>query len=341
MSNTSHSWIELPANADFTERESWQRLPSGHYAASRATVLVVRRDATSNDDNGPRHGPPERSYTVPANTTYTIQLQNERVIYQQQTLEHAISQSVTAKVCEEWTTKISSALAAKAAGLTAAVSAELQTKTVSEVSDSISSGLRQSNSYSIEETDSLQRTIAISPLPIDRTITLRRVFWPTFWDVYLYSVEFMQLRYQRDWPWSHIRETIATTSSGRLGWPLFRLTTYRPQPGGLDLSPEVVSNELSSPTSIQVSMAPALHVFLDNPPATVPLLETAREAFPASIPERLSAHKKRQEVKKAAAKKVAPKRPAAKKAAATRPAAKKAAKRAAAKKSAGKRAARP
>jgi hypothetical protein len=332
MGDVSHFWLDLPIGVDFAKRDQWQPLADNLYAANRATVLVVRRQPTTADGLRPRHGPPERQYTVRANDAYTIQLMNERVVQQQQSVETVISRSVTAKVCKEWTEKISAALSGQGAIASASVSTELQATTTLELTEEIGQSVKDSVSYTIEEKDSVQRTIAIKAEATDRTIVLRRLFWPIYWDVYLHSVDFLQLRYQRGWVGNRIRKTVAHTSSGRLMWPLFRVTTYYPQAGGLDVSPDVVADELHSPNTPRVGELKVVPRSEPVPPQKSALIELASQAFPMTIAEYWRSYTKKKAAKRPAAKKAA-KRPAAKKAA-KRPAAKKAAKRPAAKKAA-------
>jgi hypothetical protein len=170
---------------------------------------------------------------------------------------------------------------------------------------------------------------------------LRRRYWPEHWDVYLFSCDYLELKYRRDWTIFKIRETIAHTASGVLGWPVCRLTFYKPQQS-VDVTYGSVEDVLDSPDSVLVTPVP-----ISILPASAPPMPTLEEystiVFPGTSSERKTAKKaaaRKAPAKKAAAKKAPAKKAAAKKAPAKKAAAKKAAaKKAAAKKSPARKAA--
>src|SRR5699024_3951112 len=53
-------------------------------------------------------------------------------------------------------------------------------------------------------------------------------FWPWRWEIYLYRVEYLRLRYQHNWLWRDVRKTIDRSSDEpkRL---LFCIRMYEPQ----------------------------------------------------------------------------------------------------------------
>jgi hypothetical protein len=135
------------------------------------------------------------------------------------------------------------------------------------------------------------QTIKLKPTPQPSDVSLRKRFWPQYWDVYLHSVEYLELDYQRKWYWWQVRQTLSRVRPVYLGWPLCRIEFFLPSEYP-DVCPGPVEDELANPDEISVKEL-AKPCPAKNAPEQEPLEELAKLAFPTNSEERERAAKRK------------------------------------------------
>jgi len=317
-------WIYLPSG-DLTERDKWKSIRKDHYAISRTKLIVISRRGKKSV-----YGPIISSHNVKAGTTITIKRREEQVISHRSSIEELIRFSVSSRISEKITAKIASELSAKAPGFSGRLKSELINQDEYEITKSLEGSLSQQTAFEIQEIHETEHIIELKGAKKERVAEIRRKFWPQFLDLYIHSIEYLELKYRKKWLWGDIRKTIKKTDPPvLLKRPLFQIIYYEPQPFA-DVCYDQTSNVIDDPESILVRPLniPCPRVVSSKIPS---LEELAKLAFPISKKEKRKAEKRKIRKKKAApsrkaAKKTTKKKkPAAKKAAAKKAASQKAA----------------
>ena len=245
MMSVSKEWEVLP-KADLADRNNWRRLGGDRYAALRVRILI----AISNGKES-KFGPVISAHNVSPNDEIILKRRREQIIGRTETISEAICFTVTSRLCDQLTAKVSSELSTKVPGFAGKLQSELLSKNEYEITEGVEKSLNTTTSHLIQELEETEHIITLKGKATQREAQLRRRFWPRHWHVYLHSFDYLELSYRTRWIWWEIRETIKQTSSGILGWPLFRLTFYDPQPD-VDVCYGSVDNEIENPESVDV-----------------------------------------------------------------------------------------
>jgi len=295
-------WIYLPSG-DLAERDTWKSIRKDHYAISRTKLIVVIGKGKEFV-----YGPVISSHNIAAGTTVTIKRLEGRVISHRSSIEELIRFTVSSRICEKFTAKIAAELSAKAPGFSGRLQSDFINQDEYEITKSLEAGLSQQTAFEIQEMHETEHVITLKGAKKERVAEIRQKFWPQFLDIYIYSIEYLELKYRRNRLWGDIRKTIKKTDPPvLLKWPLFRLMYYEPQTFA-DVCYSKISNEIDDLESIHILPldAPCPRV---NPIEIPSLEELAQLAFPITKTEKKKAEIKKVQMKRKAAppKKVAKK----------------------------------
>lgn len=318
-------WELLP-NVDLSERGNWRQIEKNQYSALRARLLIVRSKGSQS-----RFGPATTAYTINPGDTITKKRKRVRVLSHTETISEAIRFKTMSRICDQLSAKVSTELSVQPPGFKGKLQSELMTRTEYEISDELEDALTTTTSHLIQEAEEVEHTITLNGKSVVCEAQLRRRYWPSRWDVYLHSFEYLELTYRKTWPWRKVRESIKYASSGVLGWPLSKIVIFEPQDDE-DVRYDTIEDELTNPESVHVE---PLYTPMprSRSPEAESLEQLAQLAFPVTHEERKAAAKRKS--KRKAAKRKAKKKVAKRKA--VRKAAKRKTKRKAAKRKAAKR----
>jgi hypothetical protein len=330
---TKNTWLIVPWQ-NYREPSSWRTVAPDTHGAIR--VLVLIRESRGDK---PRLGTVQEQYTVAPNDKVELEQSHERIVSGEESITEGIKYSVLSKLCDTLTSKTSAQFGSSMLFMPAKIGQELQASATQELTHGIERTVGTTASFRIEVTDRARHTIALSGGTETRVASLRRRYWPRYWDIYVHSWEYLEIVHKRNWTLFKIRQEAQRVSPQVLGWPVCRLTFFDPQPN-MDITYGDIADELVNPETVVVSpLADAMPAL--QPPQLPDLQRAAALAFPGTKVERAAVRKPghaRPAAKKVAAKKLAAKKATAKRPAAKRPAVKHpAAKRPAAKKPAAKR----
>jgi hypothetical protein len=336
-------YLQIPPDESLQTKAGWQDLGQKTFAAVRAHIVVIKRR-----EKGALKGSPVKTLDLPGGTEYALQHKTARIVRHAGEIQRSIQETVTSKVAIEVAHKIASEVGATGGVPAAKLSSEVNAKAGAELTEAVQATLATKRSFEVEDAEEITRSISYKPStegkkrePVTLQFYLR--LWPWKWEFYLYRVEYLRLRYQRNWIWRDVRKTIYTTSADprRL---LFCIRLYEPQD---EYSFTEGSYEPDIADEDEVTIESCTGGFPRiNGPTGPTLEELARMAFPVTREEKRRAAAKRapsgKAVKRSAAKKTAAKKASAKKAAGSARKAihKKAAKKAATKKTRRKQAKR-
>jgi hypothetical protein len=298
--------LTIPSDASFESLDGWQHLGGDTYAAVQAHILVVRRR-----DNTALKGFPFKTLNFPANTEYSVQNKSIRVIKHAGKIQETIQDTLSSKFSAELVTKLAAEIGISASLPSGKLTTEAQAKAGAELAEAMQYTIAKENSFEIEDTREVVGSISVKPddgtgKPLQLSFYLS--FWPCYYDVYLYRLRYLRLRYQKHWYWWNVRDTIETTEHV-LKRPLFRIKYFEPQNEysitDNDYTPDISADEALGYEIVELSVAMPATAFQEGES----LEKLAKLAFPVSSEEKRTAGSR------PGAKKIArrhPPRPAAK-----------------------------
>jgi hypothetical protein len=289
--STGGTWVVVPS-ADFSEKENWKSLGSSRYSAFRA-ILYVK---ASNGD-GWRHGPIVAAHNINPNDTITVEHRRQRIWKRTDSASETLNESVSTRFLNAWSSKLAAEAKSTVAGQSAAISNELTSTFEHEFSATVGRALTNASSFEMQDLIEAKHQIELKGSDVPREAHFRHRFWPRHWDVYLFSVEYLELSFRRRWVWWQVRDTIKEVGRRHLGIPLFRVTFYDPQEN-IDITYGPIQNELSEPHRMMVEPLSSSVTISGDPPFDS-LAENARRAFPQDAAERKEAESHRGRKKRA------------------------------------------
>jgi hypothetical protein len=323
-----NTWLVVPGQ-EFDDASGWRGVAPATHGALR--VLVLIRESRGDK---PRLGTVHEQYTVGPNDKVEVEQAHERILSSEESITEGVKFSVLSKLCDTLTSKTSAQFGSSSAFMPAKIGQELQASATQELTTGIERTVGTTASFRIEVTDRTRHTITLNGGSETRVASLRRRYWPRYWDIYIHSWEYLEIVYKRNWTLYKIRQEAQRVLPQVLGWPVCRLTFFEPQQN-MDIAYGDVPDELTNPETVIVS--PLLEPIPTVKPPQLPDLQRgAALAFPGTRAERATAAQRMKPARPAAKKPVA-KRPSAKKALAKAATKRPAAKRPAAKRSAGKK----
>lgn len=329
-------WIITPGTDELSNKQrGWINTREDIYTTERHYILIVDR-ATSTFRNG---GIQKKVEVVPGGT-YTLSTKLSMSKKYTMGIDETITSSVSNKLSSEIRQLSGGSVGAGATGISANLKSELEAKLGAELSTSFTESLRINRNLEFQVMKEMGESFT-TPIPVAKSdvrqyLTLYLNLKEHIWDVYLYKTEIIELRYEKNWIWPDVRDTIRYEEIA-LKMPLFSITFYEPQET-LSQTLQDYTPEIESENSFIIN--PLTSTYPSIKVDTVPSLEElARLAFPVTRKERsesLTYGKKSSPIKPANKGKIGMKKQAAPKKAAKKAAPKKAAKKAAPKKAAKK-----
>ncbi|WP_205804675.1 hypothetical protein [Burkholderia sp. Ac-20365] len=317
-------YVQSPLPHALVNTSAWAGLGGGRFGAVRFLFLVDRRV-----ESKPYNGPAEES-DLPAGSKHAVSIEQSWTLAHTDTVQDAITSTVTVNLSTTLLAKLGAKAEAGVPGLKAAVSAEIQSKFGAELAQSLASNLTTTRAYSLQALKKVTETIEFNvPPPADGSLTRKVFVYQKFtkhiWDIYLHSVDLIDLIYVAPALLKDGKRDIQSEVTVVARVPFARIEFFMPQSKS-SWTFDTYTAEVAEPDLVTSGFLHAQYPEAPTLPPKIPLSDFAREVFP-----------KKKEKKEAARKAAAAKKPAAKKAA---PAKKFAAKKAApAKKTAAKKAA--
>lgn len=271
-------WEILPGG-DLSDATNWKRVADDRFAAIRL-VLFINRSSGSKS----RYGPIVSGHNVGPGDTITVKRRKERIITHTNTVTEAIRYTASARLLDRVSVKLSAQLGASAPGYSGTIGSELMSGSEKEFTETLEDTLGHTSSFEVQEAEETEHQIVLQGGTVAREAHLRRRFWPRHWDVYVQSVEYLELSYRTEWWWWQVRKTIKQTRATSLGLPLCRLTFYEPQLD-LDVCYDTVPDELTDPDRIAVDVLNS-SMPKSAPPRLEGLERLAQVAFPTNRRER-------------------------------------------------------
>ena len=219
---TVKEYFVLPST-DLSDSANWRSLGNYNYAVLRARFLVLY---TIGDKS--TYGPVVNEYHVDPGDELVITHKRQRIITATETISEAIRYTVGSQICDKLAAKLTSEIAIKALGFSGKLGSDILAEKDYQITEQLEKTLTITESHVIQDVEERGQEWKIRGGKVPRDVQTRRRYWPRRWDVYLHSIEYLQLSYARRY-WRQIRETIRRTKSEVLGWPLASLMFYEPQ----------------------------------------------------------------------------------------------------------------
>jgi hypothetical protein len=304
--------VSLPLEADLESQTGWNKLSKNVYYAERRIVLVVK---TRLDEvvNGPSLYPA----TYPAGTKYTFSTKNVITSRNVEAVQRTAELTISNKLSAEFLSKQSFGTGASATGPSMSFGQEASQKISSELSTEAKDALSVTNTFEIQNTEEIARSIEVQDgpatpgaSPFDVNLYLKLYEW--HFDFYLVRLDQLTVEYKSRWYGfgllDPVRRKIFSNSDPK-ALPLFRLRLYEPIEG-LSVEKGPYHPTVGMDDSVSVHVEPLTDPAPPYSLRGVPDLEKlAGTAFPKTAEERRV--RKAAPKKRAAAKKAAPKKKAA------------------------------
>ena len=278
-------WESIPS-IDFSERANWQSLGKSRFAALRVRLLLV-----CTNGQGSRLGPVIEEHRIVPGDKITLTRRRERVVTSTEEMSAAIRAATTARLSESLSTQVSSEVSSKLPGFSGKIAAQALTKSDYELTQELERTLSSTVSHVIQDIEGQEHQIELDGSAGRRIAELRRAYRPRRWNIYLHSLDYIELECRRNWLWRQVRQTMKRVDGLRLGWPLAVMTFYEPQS-----DPVVVygpaDNELENPAAVEIG-ALSTPMPAVNAPQLEPFDVLARLAFPVNRAERTAATRRK------------------------------------------------
>jgi hypothetical protein len=284
--------VTIPPDSAFEDLKGWRRVGSDTYIAVQAHVLIVPRR-----DRSALKGSPFRTLSYPPGSEYSVQNKSVRVIKRAGKIQETIQDTLNSKFSAELASKLASEVGVSHAMPSAKVTTEVQAKAAAELAEAVQNTISSEKSFEIENTEEIDRSISIKGGAEGSELlqlSFYYSFWPCYYDVYLYRLRYLRLRFQKGWFWRNVRDTIEDKDLP-LKRPLFRIKYFEPQDefsiSDRDYMPDIDSDDAADFEFIELTEAmPAAPFKLGES-----LVELAKIAFPATPDEKKAARARRGE----------------------------------------------
>ena len=269
-----YTLIALP-NIDLFNKSSWIAFGRNRYAASRFRIVMFEEHEETS-----RYGPPLEAYSIVKGAKHTIKFKYKAKTLKTESIRNLVRDELDNGFRGSIVNILSGEVEAKKFGCSASLKANL-TGELECISKAISEKISEkSESFYWETCEEREMSIELDDRFVG-DVTFRHRYWPVHFYYYLYSVEYIELSYNRRFIlWKNVRDTIREIKYSVVKSPLFCLTYYKQQPVP-DISPNHISNTLTNPNIPEISNF--FHACPDIKPRKDPSLEEfAQMAFPVS-----------------------------------------------------------
>jgi DNA-binding protein HU-beta len=277
-------WLQIPPENVLEERSRWRSLGNKTFSTVRFHILVRK-----NRDKKLVNGPLIKELKLPGGAEYQVAQKKVHIVKHSDTIQQSIQETVTTKLAQEVAQKIASEIGSNGVLASAKLASEVRTKSGLELTEAVQESLTVTRSYEIEDSKEITQSVtwkAGTDGNVRPSITLRFYLglWRWNWDVYLYKVEYLRLRYEKNWVWPDVRKTISEVSA-EPKLPLFRVSFYEPQDEFSMSEGSYVPDINDEGDEVRIEPLPD-HIQRTSCPTGASLESLARLAFPVTKQER-------------------------------------------------------